>query len=93
MFNPKKGEEVYVCYDGKWGRKVTGTVVCRRGFAIKVKFNEWAEPTNEIISWFVRTSDTSFGAFVKVNESLMKMMFGTKGDWYSVYDKEDTNER
>ena len=85
VFDPKKDDEVVVCYDGKWGRRVKGTVLQRRGFAIQVRFKEYAED-NILTAWFVRTSPHSFGAFVKVENSLMKMAFGCKGDWYSVYE-------
>jgi hypothetical protein len=34
-FNPKNGNEVAVCYDGKWYRAVVGKVIQCRGFAIQ----------------------------------------------------------
>jgi len=83
MFDPKKGDFVSVCYDAKWGRARRGKVIQRRGFAILVEFPEYNK--NVVTAWFVRTSSDSFGAFVKVEESLMRAMFGLKGDWYSVF--------
>jgi len=64
---------------------VKGTVLQHRGFAILVEFNEWAEENNKVKAWFVRTSPRSFSAFVKVENSLMKMMWGLKGDYYCAF--------
>lgn len=87
-FNPKKNDIVYVCYDGKWGRKIEGVVVVSRGFAIKVRFKLYAE--KEIIeNWFVRISDEAYGGYVRqVVNSVMRGLLGLPGDWYSVYEKE-----
>jgi len=85
MFNPQKGDFVKVCYDGKWGRAVDGVVKARRGFAVLVEFTQWAEPqTAPVQNWFVRTSDDSFGGYLRVKDSLMRALVGTAGDWYSV---------
>ena len=90
-FNPKKNDIVYVCYDGKLGRKVEGVVLINRGFAIKVRFKLWVE--KEIVEqWFVRVSDEAYGAYVRQEGSLMKALMGTPGDWYSVYAKEVLDE-
>ena len=86
MFDPKNGDTVIVCYDGKLGRAVAGTVKARRGFALSVEFVQWAEPqTKPVTNWFVRTSPESFGGFLRVKDSLMRMLVGTPGDWYSVF--------
>lgn len=81
--NPKKGDLVSVCYDGKWGRAAIGKVLQRRGFAIQVEFPEYAEE-EWLTAWFVRTSPTSFGAFADVKKSIMRSLYGLKGDWYTV---------
>ena len=68
-FNPKKNDIVYVCYDGKLGRKVEGVVLINRGFAIKVRFKLWVE--KEIVEqWFVRVSDEAYGAYVRQEGSI-----------------------
>ena len=85
MFDPKKQDSVFVCYDGKWSRRMVGLVHKRRGFALQVEFPTYAEK-NMVINWFVRTSPNSFGGYVRLHNSLMKKMFGLPGDWYSVFD-------
>jgi hypothetical protein len=85
-FNPLKDDLVYVCYDGKIGRKKIGTVKQRRGFAILVEFVPYDSEGERLVEcWFIRRSDQSFGGYLKSDDSLMKSMFGTKGDWYSVF--------
>ena len=86
MFNPQKGDLVKVCYDGKTRRAVDGIVKARRGFAILVEFVQWAEPqTLPVQNWFVRTSEDSFGGYLRVKDSFMRALVGTAGDWYSVF--------
>ena len=85
VFDPKKGDTVAVCYDGKLGRYVKGKVLKRRGFAVLVKFDEWAGDTKNIEKWFVRITDWSFGGWVDVDKSLMRGFLGCPGDWYGVY--------
>jgi hypothetical protein len=82
--NPKKGDLVSVCYDGKWGRAVIGKVIQKRGFAIQVEFSEYANEKHIVKAWFVRTSNKSFSAFVKVENSIMKTLFNLPGDYYKV---------
>jgi hypothetical protein len=85
-FNPSKGDLVYVCYDGKIGRKKIGTIKQRRGFAILVEFTPWCEEDKKSVEcWFVRKNDQAFGGYLRIKDSLMKNLFGTPGDWYSVF--------
>ena len=85
-FNPKINDEVRVCYDGKISRCVCGLVIDVGYNKIKVRFSEWAGDKDiKIEWWFKRINEYKFGGFVKVKDSLMKMMFGCEGDWYSVY--------
>ena len=90
LFDPKKGDKVAVCYDGKLSRAVEGVVKKRRGFALLVEFKEWASRPNDntVQNWFVRLSPYSFSGYLRVDDSLMKMMVGTPGDWYSVFSGE-----
>jgi len=88
IFDPRPGETVRVCYDGKAGRAVPGKVLKRRKNKIQVEFCEWAENNPPITWWFERQNDQSFGSFVNVEQSLMKAAFGCPGDWYSVYPEE-----
>lgn len=83
-FNPKIGDKVRVCYDGKSGRAVIGKVTDSKNDHVRVQFQEWAGDYI-LQSWFSRHTDKSFGAFVSVPESLMRSAFGCPGDWYSVY--------
>lgn len=90
-WNPSIGEQVWVCYDGKYGRRVDGTVLKNRGIAIEVEFKEWAKPNDPLIrSWFIRRGDmeNTYAAWVKVKNSLMQKLFGAKGDYYCVCQKE-----
>lgn len=86
MFNPKKGQIVKVCYDGKICRAVKGEILQRRGFVIQVKFKRWNEDT-EVTMWFKRITNKSFGGYLRTSDSLMNILFDDKcpGDWYSVY--------
>jgi len=86
-FDPKKGDKVLVCYDGKKGRATVGEVLQRRGFAIQVEFKAWIDKWT-VVGWFVRRSDQSFGGYLKSQESLMAAAFGRPGDWYSVFKME-----
>jgi hypothetical protein len=89
-FDPKAGDIVRVCYDGKHGRCSEGKVLKRRGFAIQVEFLEWLEKEKPPVTcWFIRRTEYSFGGYLRVKDSLMKMAFGVPGDWYSVFDKGD----
>lgn len=82
-FNPKAGDVVLVCYDGKLARAVSGVVKARRGFALSVEFVQWNRQES-VTSWFVRTSPDGFGGYVRANESVMRSLAGTPGDWYSI---------
>jgi hypothetical protein len=86
MFDPKKEDRVFVCYDGKWGRRQVGRVIKRRGFAVQVEFPKFADNNHVVTNWFVRISPQAFGGYVRSQDSLMKMMFKLPGDWYSVFD-------
>ena len=90
----KRGDQVSVCYDGKWGRRVEGTVLATdRGGRILVRFVPWASDLeNPVDHWFhVRRRSTRYGGprkyfagFVPVQDSLMRNLYGTHGDWYEV---------
>jgi len=85
-FNPKEGDLVRVCYDGKSGRAVVGKILKRRGFAIQVEFKDWVEQEPST-NWFIRISQWAFGGHLRSKHSLMNKLFGKScpGDWYSVY--------
>ena len=86
MFNPQKNDKVLVCYDGKLGRASEGIVRMRRGFALLVEFTQWEEPqTLPVRCWFVRISPEAFGGYLRTRDSLMRLLVGTPGDWYSVF--------
>ena len=93
-WKPAKGELVYPCYDGKWGRAVHGEVVRTLffGMFIQVQMDEWAGDERGLKPWFRRKSDRHYGGFVKVRDSLMRAWFGLPGDWYSVLKKETLDE-
>ncbi len=92
------GDEVAVCYDGKWGRRVKGRVLCgKKGTMILVEFQQRGEETI-LQHWFRRRRGGKntlggkqyyFGGFVPVDGSLMRSLFGTPGDWYSVWKWEE----
>lgn len=84
-FDPAIGDNVRVCYDGKSGRAVQGVVVDKGQFAILVEFKEWAEDNPPVKCWFKRHTKQSFGGYCQSPDSLMGALFGTPGDWYSVY--------
>ena len=77
MFDPKRDEQVFVAYDGKWGRRQVGKVLQRRGFAVNVQFPLYAEK-KIVTNWFVRVSPMAFGGYLRSRDRL-------PGDWYSVY--------
>ena len=85
-FEPKVGDKVSVCYDGKRGRDTDGVVFKRRGFVVQVEFIPWAgNGKKKHRNWFVRTYPTAFGGYLRGEDSLMRLLVGTPGDWYSVY--------
>ena len=93
----KRGDLVSVCYDGKWGRRVTGEVVATdRGRRVLVKFVPWAGDSDVAVEHWFRISRRGgryggprkqCGGYVPVQDSLMRRLFGFPGDWYSVYPK------
>lgn len=89
----KRGDRVYVCYDGKWGRRVVGEVLATKQTSrVQVKFQEYASD-RQLTHWFRRRSRPKryggrphyYGGFVPVEDSLMRMAYGLPGDWYSVF--------
>ena len=85
----KKGDRVYACYDGKWGRRMPGVVIGVRASQIKVQFEEYAE-NNVIESWFYRRNrnEDYYNGYVKVVDSLMEKLYGLPGDYYAILSKE-----
>jgi hypothetical protein len=89
----KKDDKVYLYYDGKSGRKVIGTCLIVRGFAIKVKFIGWADE-KEHECWFVQSKDhkwykkTWWSGYVRDVEKSIHKMFGCSGDYYSAFSEE-----
>jgi len=85
-FDTQKNDKVLVYYDGKLGRASEGIVKMRRGFAFLVEFIQWEEPqTTPVQCWFVHISPEAFGGYLHVKDSLMRLLVGTLGDWYSVF--------
>lgn len=41
-FRVKRNDNVWVCYDGKWGRRQPGTVVKAGRYKVWVSFTPWA---------------------------------------------------
>lgn len=91
-WEPQIGEEVYPCYDGKWGRAVHGIVVAVDEDKIQVRMDQWAGDEKNLTPWFKRESEYHFGGFVDIQDSLMRKMFGLKGDWYSILPKKLLDE-
>jgi hypothetical protein len=88
VYKPKKpvvGKKAYVYYDGKIGREIEAEITMVRGFAIRLKFHEYAHEEEVIEAWFIklRSNKHTYGAFVKTKNGLMSRMFGLHGDWYS----------
>lgn len=82
---PKVGDSVWCCYDGKFSRRIKGSVVKVRGCFIYVASRRWGGDGEVFAAWFPRRSEQSFGAIVPQKDSLMDSLFGLGGDWYSVY--------
>lgn len=96
----KIGDRVAVCYDGKVGRAVEGVVTGTRQVGrIRVKFNSWTN-NEPVEAWFPRRQRPvryggkryNYGKFVPVENSLMDALFGSGGDWYTVYKVSDLDE-
>ena len=85
MWKPEVGEEVAACYDGKSGRATAGTVIEAAEDSIRVKFKRWDDPEQVLEHVFPRHNEICFGDYVPVEESLMEMMVGSCGDWYSIF--------
>ena len=94
----KRGDTVAVCYDGKWSRRVKGIVLATRQTGrIQVRFNSYDDDT-ETTKWFPRRSRPHrhggkpfyYGGHVTDDTSLGSVLFGMPGDWYSVYEWEET---
>jgi hypothetical protein len=89
----KRGDNVYVCYDGKYSRRVVGTVLATKQTGkVLIEFPEYAGKS-VLQHWFPRRSRQHryggrpfyYGGYVPVYDSLMGDMFDTPGDWYTVF--------
>jgi len=86
----KYGDEVAVCYDGKWGRRVKGKVIkTHNGHHITVRHPLYAD--EGVVETRFRRKDRGryarkriFSGWVRHSDALMPMLFGAPGDWYSV---------
>lgn len=87
--------EVRVCYDGKGGRCTIGRAISF-GFFKVVTFIPWGELVDDpgaapVTHLFPLRGYSRFdhrllyGGWLRSKNSLMRRMFGTPGDWYSVY--------
>ena len=83
----KLGDKVAVCHDGKWGRRVAGTVIAtRNGHHIKVAFPH--PSADHIVEFWVRKTSTVHYRLTKVKNY---SHFTGWADidwfcpWYSVY--------
>lgn len=82
-----KGSIVACCYDGKWGRAVSGIVIKRNSSNIWVKFIPWAaEEKTEVVVKFTEGEGYNTGS------SQMGLMYsmGCKGDFYRLSPLEGT---
>jgi hypothetical protein len=89
----KAGKKCFVCYDGKYGRRVVGEIIASGPGKILVRFKAWSSDDETIIEhWFRKhRRGIRFGGpryiyagYVPVKDSLMKKMFSAPGDWYRV---------
>jgi hypothetical protein len=96
----KRGSKVWVCYDGKWSRRVEGTVVAtHRGKAVTVRFQQWDEPDVTLTHKFRVTKrnrvwggpSKQIAGCVPTKDSLMSKLFDLPGDWYRVFKYKDHN--
>ena len=88
----RRGDKVFVCYDGKFSRRVVGEVLATKQTSrIQVRFKEYTGDA-ELTHWFRKRSRPKryggrpyyYGAYVPIPDSLMHAVYGTPGDWYSV---------
>lgn len=92
----KRGQKVWVCYDGKFSRRVEGEILSVKPHGILVRFEEWGSDEVNIITHLFRTRNKNRGkkdywSYVPVNKSLMNMLWGAYGDYYRVMDQRDWN--
>lgn len=90
----KRGDKVWVCYDGKYGRRQEGLVLSVTQYGALIKFNEWGAENEHSITHFFRKRKQHRGVkqyygFVPMHKlengySLMNGLFGWGGDWYRV---------
>ncbi len=90
----KTGSKCFVCYDGKYGRRVLGEVIATKQSKILVQFPEWASEDGTVLQhWFRRKSrGVMFGGpryyysgYVPTKDSVMNKLFGAPGDYYRVF--------
>ena len=89
----KRGNEVAVCYDGKYGRRVKGVVTKQHnGHHITVRFTPWPDGAKEVDVRFrqLKYGNRKFyGGWARLEGAMMPMifpMFGATavGDYYTV---------
>lgn len=51
-FRVKRGDQVWVCYDGKWSRRQPGVVVKAGKYKAWVTFKPWASDNDEMTAQF-----------------------------------------
>ena len=90
----KIGSKCFVCYDGKYGRRVIGEVIATKQSKILVQFPQYASKTGTILQhWFHRKNRStryggprySYAGFVPENDSVMEAMYNLPGSWYRVF--------
>ena len=94
MKTVKVGSQIEIYYDGKLGRAVLATVVAKNKLhKIKVRFVPWASDDGlEVEGWLHRKQHCFKGkcygqrhyyvGYIKMEDSLMNMLFGASGDYY-----------
>lgn len=73
----RRGTVVGVCYDGKWGRAVKGTVVSADKRRTVVSFLPWPSGEKPVTVRFIEGGGWA-------PPELMGSMFGLRGDWYRI---------
>lgn len=85
----KVGQEVAVCYDGKYGRRVKGVVIKQHnGHHITVRFEPWAgDDDNKPVEVKFRRGHNNRhweGYHKEVECSIHRSLCGLPGDYYSI---------
>ena len=86
-WKPQKNDKVFVCYDGKYGRRQVGIIIKRQPSTLTIKFHDNISE-KDIVFKVNRKRGNQYNGWAIHDDTLMDRLFGSNrcpGDYYSVH--------